>query len=63
MDLVCWVVHNCVAHPLLVLCPPVGRFLHAATVPSEPEPARPAVTALTAQWASEQPPWPGGPRS
>lgn len=26
-------VHNLVAHPLLVLCPPLGRRLHDATVP------------------------------
>lgn len=25
------VVHNCIAHPLLVLCPPVGNWLHEAT--------------------------------
>ena len=23
-----WVLHNTVAHPLIVLCPPVGRRLH-----------------------------------
>jgi len=28
-----WLVHNLIAHPLLVLCPPVGRWLHDATVP------------------------------
>lgn len=26
-------VHNVVAHPLLALCPPVGRWLHDATIP------------------------------
>lgn len=28
-----WVVHNLVAHPLLVLCPPLGRWLHDRTAP------------------------------
>lgn len=32
-----WVVHNVVAHPLLVLCPPLGRRLHAATWPTRIE--------------------------
>lgn len=26
-------VHNCIAHPLLVLCPPLGRWLHQRTKP------------------------------
>lgn len=26
-------VHNVVAHPLLVLCPPLGEWLHARTDP------------------------------
>ncbi len=28
-----WLVHNLVAHPLLVLCPPVGEWLHDRTAP------------------------------
>jgi hypothetical protein len=28
-----WWVHNLVAHPLLVLCPPVGEWLHERTAP------------------------------
>jgi hypothetical protein len=28
-----WWAHNLVAHPLLVLCPPIGRWLHAVTEP------------------------------
>ena len=32
-----WWVHNLVAHPLLVLCPPVGEWLHDRT---SPEPGR-----------------------
>lgn len=28
-----WIIHNIVAHPLLVLCPPLGRFLHDWTAP------------------------------
>lgn len=28
-----WFVHNVVAHPLLVLCPPLGRWLHDASAP------------------------------
>lgn len=28
-------VHNVVAHPLLVLCPPVGVWLHDRTDPGE----------------------------
>jgi hypothetical protein len=27
-------VHNVIAHPLLVLCPPVGRWLHDKTAPA-----------------------------
>lgn len=30
-----WFVHNVIAHPLLVLCPPIGRFLHDITQPEE----------------------------
>ncbi len=30
-----WVLHNLVAHPLLVVCPPLGRWLHDATAPAE----------------------------
>ena len=26
-----WWIHNLVAHPLLVLCPPLGRWLHERT--------------------------------
>lgn len=32
-----WVVHNLIAHPLLVLWPRLGEWLHDATAP-EPEP-------------------------
>jgi len=28
-----WWLHNLVAHPLLVLCPPLGHWLHAKTAP------------------------------
>lgn len=28
-----WVLHNLVAHPLLVLVPPLGRWLHERTAP------------------------------
>lgn len=28
-----WWVHNLVAHPLLVVLPPVGRWLHERTAP------------------------------
>lgn len=28
-----WWIHNLVAHPLLVLCPPLGRWVHDATAP------------------------------
>lgn len=27
------ILHNCVAHPLLVLCPPAGNWLHERTGP------------------------------
>lgn len=27
----CWYVHNLVAHPLMVLCPPLGDRLHEWT--------------------------------
>lgn len=30
------ILHNLVAHPLLILCPPVGRWLHAHTEPVVP---------------------------
>lgn len=29
------VVHNLLAHPLLVLCPPLGEWLHDRTIPGE----------------------------
>jgi len=29
-------VHNVVAHPLLVLVPPLGRWLHGRTSPTRP---------------------------
>lgn len=32
-----WIIHNVVAHPLLVVCPPLGWRLHDATAPPEPE--------------------------
>ena len=28
-----WWVHNLIAHPLLVLCPPAGEWLHDRTAP------------------------------
>lgn len=28
-----WWTHNLVAHPLLVLCPPLGAWLHDRTAP------------------------------
>lgn len=28
-----WLIHNLVAHPLLVLCPPIGEWLHDLTAP------------------------------
>lgn len=28
--------HNLVAHPLLILCPPLGRWLHQRTEPTVP---------------------------
>jgi hypothetical protein len=27
-----WVIHNCAAHPLLVLFPPVGLWVHDLTI-------------------------------
>src|SRR4051812_14259555 len=33
------VVHHLVAHPLLVICPPLGRRLHDATAPSVQHPS------------------------
>lgn len=27
-------LHNAIAHPLLVLCPPLGRWLHDRTAPA-----------------------------
>lgn len=30
-----WVIHNVIAHPLLVLCPPLGKRLHDRTAPIE----------------------------
>lgn len=30
-----WFVHNVIAHPLLVLCPPLGRRLHDRTGPDD----------------------------
>lgn len=30
-----WWFHNLVAHPLLVLCPPLGAVLHELTIPDE----------------------------
>lgn len=34
-----WAAHNLVAHLLLVLCPPTGRWLHRRTGPVEALPA------------------------
>lgn len=28
-----WIIHNVVAHPLLVICPPLGEWLHDRTAP------------------------------
>lgn len=28
-----WIVHNVIAHPLLILCPLLGRWLHDRTAP------------------------------
>lgn len=45
-----WTLHNLLAHPLLVLCPPLGRWLHDRTAPAEApdavEPAGPAPVPL-----------------
>lgn len=41
-----FVVHNLVAHPLLVLCPPLGRFLHDGTIAGIDERLEIATTAL-----------------
>lgn len=30
-----WWAHNLIAHPLLVLCPPVGAWLHDRTAPED----------------------------
>ena len=30
-----WWTHNVLAHPLLVLCPPAGRWLHDRTEPED----------------------------
>lgn len=30
-----WFVHNVIAHPLLVLCPPLGWRLHDLTAPPD----------------------------
>lgn len=27
-----WWIHNLIAHPLLVLCPPLGEWLHDRTI-------------------------------
>lgn len=32
MDTLKWWVHNLVAHPLLILCPPLGEWLHDRTI-------------------------------
>lgn len=56
-----WVVHNVVAHPLLVLCPPLGEWLHDRTLPDEdddpypvwehdPEPKSSAYLRREADW-------------
>jgi hypothetical protein len=31
-----WWLHNLVAHPMLVLCPPLGEWLHDLTTEEEP---------------------------
>ena len=28
-------IHNLIAHPLLVLCPPLGEWLHDKTIPGD----------------------------
>lgn len=47
-----WVVHNTVAHPLLVLCPPVGEWLHDRTIPTDAgrEPAALAPGGVELGW-------------
>jgi len=30
-----WLLHNLIAHPLLVLCPRLGAWLHEHTDPSD----------------------------
>lgn len=32
MKILKWWTHNLIAHPLLVLCPPLGRWLHERTI-------------------------------
>ena len=29
-----WALHNLVAHPMLVLCPPIGEWLHEISEPA-----------------------------
>lgn len=31
MTRLCWIAHNCVAHPLMVLWPRLGAWLHGWT--------------------------------
>jgi hypothetical protein len=33
MDHIRWWVHNLIAHPMLIICPPIGRWLHRITAP------------------------------
>lgn len=28
-----YIIHNVIAHPLLVICPPAGEWLHERTTP------------------------------
>ena len=30
-----WILHNIVAHPLMVLLPPLGEWLHDLTAPED----------------------------
>lgn len=32
-----WVIHNVIAHPLLVICPPLGAWIHDNTTPEVDE--------------------------
>lgn len=42
--------HNLIAHPLLILCPPLGRWLHERT--------NPVVPTRAARWRQTRGGWP-----